>query len=152
MSSGKLDFGNAMELATIYLRLGMEGPFQGLTRGLIESTNLPPEACLSVSRFYEANKRWDLYAYALAKYLARDPTAFKSWIDLGYVQLILNKPQEAFASLKRAVDVGGDVARSLLRDDPRFAPLRDTPPFKALVPPRKDVDATGNFPLMNPGF
>ncbi len=150
MGKGQLDFGKAMELATTYLRLGMEGQFQGLTRGLVDSTNMPPEASLAVARFFEANGRLDMQAYALQKYLARDPSAFKSWIDLGYAQLNLNKPQEAFASLKKAIEVGGEVARSLLRNDDRFAPLRDAPPFKALVPQAK-VDM-GNYPLMNPGL
>jgi tetratricopeptide (TPR) repeat protein len=151
MGKGKLDFGRAMELAGVYLKLGMEGQFQGLTRSLVDSPTLPPEACLAVSKFFEANKRWDLRVYALQKYLARDPNAFKSWIDLAYTQLILNKPQEAFASMKRAIEVGGEVARSLLREDPRFAPLREAEPFKALVPPAKK-SAMGDFPIMNPGM
>jgi tetratricopeptide (TPR) repeat protein len=152
MGKGKLDFGNAMELAGIYLKLGMEGQFQGLSRGLIDSPALPPEASLTVARFMEANKRWDLRVYALQKYLTRDPAAFKSWIDLSYAQLIINKPQEAFASLKRSIEVGGEVARSLLREDPRFEQLREAPPFKALVPPLKKPPALGGFPLMNPGL
>ena len=151
MSKGQLDFAKAMELASIYLRLGMEGQFQGITRGLVDSPTLPPEAALQVARFFETNKRWDMQAYALQKYLARTPTAFKSWIDLSYAQLLLNKPQEAFASLQKAVEAGGDVARGLLREDARFAPLRDTPPFKALVPPAK-TPALGGYPLLNPGF
>jgi len=150
MGKGQLDFGKAMELATVYLRLGMEGQFQGLTRGLVDSANMPPEASLKVAQFFAANKRWDMQVYALQKYLTREPKAFKSWIDLAYTQLILNKPQESFASLKKSVETGGEVARSLLRNDSRFAPLRDTPPFKALVPPVK-FDP-GNYPLMNPGF
>ncbi len=151
MAKGKLDFGRAMELASVYQRLGMEGQFQGLTRGLVDSPTLPPEACLAVARFFESGKRWDLQVYALQKYLTRDPTAFKSWIDLAYTQLILNKPQDAFNSLRKAVEVGGEVARGLLRNDPRFAPLRDAPPFKALVPPAKNQDM-GSFPLMNPAL
>jgi len=150
MTKGQLDFGKAMELAAIYLRLGMEGPFQGLTRGLVDSTNMPPEACLHVARFFESNKRWDMQVYALQKYLARDPTAFKSWIDIGYAQLLMNKPQEAFNSLKKAVEVGGEIARGLLRDDPRFAPLRESAPFKALVPPAKARST--NYSLMDPGL
>jgi tetratricopeptide (TPR) repeat protein len=151
MSGGKLDFNNAMDLATTYLRLGMEGQFQGLTRSLLETTNLPPETCLTISQLFEANKRWDLRVFALQKYLAREPNAFKSWIDLAYTQFVLNKPQEAFVSLKKAVEVGGEVARGLLRDDPRFTPLRESPHFKALVPPPKNRNLD-TFPMMSPGL
>jgi tetratricopeptide (TPR) repeat protein len=151
MASGKLDFNSAMDLATTYLRLGMEAQFQGLTRSLIDTPTLPPEAYLSIAQLFEANKRWDLRIYALQKYLTREPTAFKSWIDLAYTQFFINKPQEAFVSLKKAVEVGGDVARGLLRDDPRFTPLRESPHFKALVPPLKNRNLNA-FPMMAPGL
>jgi len=151
MSDGKLDFNNAMDLATTYLRLGMEGQFQGLTRSLVDAPNLPPETCLTIAQLFEANKRWDLRVYALQKYLTREPNAFKSWIDLAYTQFVLNKPQEAFVSLKKAVEVGGEVARGLLRDDPRFTPLRESPPFKTLVPTPKNRNLD-TFPMMSPGL
>jgi hypothetical protein len=51
--------------------------------------------------------------------------------------------------LKKAVEVGGEVARGLLRDDPRFTPLRESPPFKALVPPLKNRNLDA-FPMMTP--
>ncbi len=133
LRSGKLAFGDACELATIYLRLGMEPQFVSLTRGLVDSPSLPPEASLSVARLYEANKRWDLCIYALQKYLIREPNAYKVWIDLAYFQFLNKKPQEAFYSLKKSVAAGGDIARSLLLADQRFAPLRTSLEFKALV-------------------
>ncbi len=137
LGKGKLAFGQALELAGLYLKFGMEAQFQGLTHSLIDTPSLPSEAYAALSQFFETNKRWDMNAYALQKYLALNPTAFKSWIDLAYTQLILNQAQEGLASLNRAVTVGGEVARGLLREDPRFAPLRDVPSFKALVPPSK---------------
>ena len=145
MGKGQLDFGKAMELATIYMRLGMEAQFQGLTRGLVDTTNMPSEAVLAMARFFEANKRYEMQVYTLQKYLSRDPAAFKSWIDLGYALLLTSKPQEAFSALKKAIEMGGDVARSLLRDDPRFAPLHDSAPFKALVP---QAAGGGNYSLL----
>jgi hypothetical protein len=38
-------------------------------------------------------------------------------------------------SLRQAVAIGGEMARALLRNDPRFAPLQNIPVFRALVPP-----------------
>jgi len=145
LGKGKLAFGQAVELAGFYLKFGMEAQFQGLTRSLIDSPTLPSKAFSVLSRFLETNKRWDMNAYALQKYLTLNPTAFKSWIDLAYTQLILNKSQEGLASLNKAVTVGGEVARGLLREDPRFAPLRDVPAFKTLAPPSNN-STEGKFP------
>jgi tetratricopeptide (TPR) repeat protein len=131
----RLDVNAALELASLYQRLSLDQQFQGLTASLLDNTNLPSAVHLAVARLYSDGKRWDLLTNALQRYLKIEPNSYKSWIDLGFAQLALNKPEDALKSLRQAVALGGEMARSLLRKDPRFAQLQNIPVFRALVPP-----------------
>jgi tetratricopeptide (TPR) repeat protein len=131
----KLDIGAALELAALYHRLGLEPQFQGLTLSLIENTNLPPAVHLAVARLCNDARRWDLLINVLQRYLKTEPNSYKNWIDLGFAQFSINKPEEGMKSLRQAVAVGGEMARTILRQDPRFTPLQNIPVFRALVPP-----------------
>lgn len=148
MGEGKLDVGRALDLANVYARLGMEAQFQSLTRSLVENTNLPPDICLRVAQIYGSGRRWDMIEYALGRYLQRDDRNFRVWIELAVAQLAQNKQDQAFASLRRAVNAGDEAARTVLRNDQRFAPLRATPFFQSLVPPGRQASPFG-LPLDN---
>jgi tetratricopeptide (TPR) repeat protein len=130
-----LDISSALELAALYQRLGLETHFQGITRSLLDNTNLPPAIYMAVAKLFTDGKRWDMLIDALQRYLKIEPNSYKSWIDLGFAQLTVNKPEEGLASIRQAVAVGGEMARSILRQDPRFAQLQNIPVFRALVPP-----------------
>ena len=134
-NQGQGDLNTAMELADLYRKLNMEGQFQGLTMNILNDTNVPPNAYLAVAKMYADAKRADLLATALEKYLAREPSNPKVWIDLAAIQAAMQKTSECMKSLKQAVDLGGEPARDILRKDARFTPVRDTPEFKSLVPP-----------------
>ncbi len=143
---GKVDVNSALELASIYQRLGMDAQFLSLTRGVLDSTNLPPGIYLSVAQLYGAGKRWDLFSGALRRYLQFDSRNFRIWIDVAYAELSQNRPTEAFDALRRAVETGGEAARAALRQDKRFEPLQQSPEFRALVPPPRDL------PLLESGL
>ena len=156
MGEGKLDVSRAMDLANVYLRLNMEAQFQGLTRSLVENTNLPPNVSLAVAQVYGNAQRWDLLEYALGNYLKRDEHNFKAWLELAAACMAQNKQDPTFSALRRAVETGGEAARAVLRSDPRFAPLRPMPAFQALVPAPRQISPFGGLPLDSsapgPGF
>ena len=135
IGENRLDVNSAMELASLYQRLSLEPQFQGLTRSLLDNTTMPATVYMAVANLYGSGKRWDLQTNALRRYLQVEPNGYKAWIELGFAQLSLNKPEEALKSLRQAVATGGEMARSVLRQDPRFAQLQNIPVFKALVPP-----------------
>ncbi len=66
------------------------------------------------------------------------------WIELAAIRTEMNRPGQAIGALKQAVNKGGEPIRSLIRKDPRFAPLRNQPKFKELIPP---VPAASPFAL-----
>ena len=72
------------------------------------------------------------------------PTNPEAWYDLAAVKTQIGKPAEALPALKQALDLSAQrlqrdpKARDLLasaRKEDRFAPLRQLPEFKKLVPP-----------------
>jgi tetratricopeptide (TPR) repeat protein len=135
IGENRLDIGAALELASLYQRLSMEAQFQGLTRSLLDNTNLPARVYMEVANIYAGAKRWDMLVNALNRYLQVEPNGYKAWIELGFAQLMQNKPEEGLKAMRQAVATGGEMARAVLRQDPRFGQLQSIPVFKALVPP-----------------
>jgi len=127
------DLNSALELISIYPRLNMQQQFVSLAMSILDNTNLPPAAYLQVAQVCGNVKRLDILAEAFQRYLKRDPGNFKVWIDFGLAQLAMNKPTDSLASLKKAVETGGDAARTALANDNRFGPFHQSPEFQALI-------------------
>lgn len=134
-ASGQGELNAALELADLYNKLRMDGAFQGLTMNILNDTNLPANYYLSIAKMYADAKRMDLLAYALQRYLTREPGNPRVWVDLSAVLVLLNQQDRAMESLRRAIDLGGDQIRDIVRQDNRFESVRDNPAYKALVPP-----------------
>ena len=145
-NQGQGELNTAMELADLYRKLNMEGQFQGLTMNILNDTNIPPNAYLAIAKMYADSKRMDLLAVALEKYLAREPANPKVWIDLAAIQAAMQKSNDCMQSLKRAIDLGGEPVRDIIRKDPRFNPIRESPEFKALVPSIQQQGLPMNLP------
>jgi tetratricopeptide (TPR) repeat protein len=145
-NQGQGELNTAMELADLYRKLNMEGQFQGLTMNILNDTNIPPDAYLAVAKMYADSKRADLLAVALEKYLAREPSNPKVWIDLAAIQVMTQKPNECMQSLRRAIELGGEPVRDVVRKDTRFNPIRETPEFKSIVPPIQQQGLPMNLP------
>ena len=145
---GQADLNVAMELADIYRRLNMDSQFQGLTMNILNDTNIPPNAYLAVAKMYADGKRLDLLAVALEKYLAREPSNARVWVDFAAIQAAIQKSNDALRSLKQAVDLGGEPVQDIIRKDPRFESIRERPEFKALVPTVPPQDLPLNLPML----
>ncbi len=146
-SGGHGELNSAMELADLYRKLNMEGPFQGLTMNILNDTNIPPNFYLAVAKLYADAKRMDLLSVALERYLARDPSNPRVWIDLAAVHTALQRTNDAVNDIRRAVEIGGEPARDIIRKDRRFDAIRENAEFKAVIPPIQ-----ANLPLNLPNL
>ncbi len=123
----------AFELADIYRKSGLQEPFLALTRSMLENKDMTPQVYLRLAQMYAEERRPDLLAEALERYLGRVPADARAWLDLAVVRLSLQKPNEAFAALQQAVRVGGEEALALIREDRRLDALRNLPAFRQLL-------------------
>jgi tetratricopeptide (TPR) repeat protein len=87
-------------------------------------TNSPPEVYLNIARMYYEAKRTDKMAEYLQKFVERQPTDWKAWLDLASSRMMLGQTNAAVQALSQAVNYGGDEARSLIYQDERFAAIR----------------------------
>jgi len=133
-SQGQGEVNAAFELADLYQKLGMGQRFEQLTQQILNDQSLPPDMYLKIGQMYANAKRFDLLNVALQKYLAREPSNARVWVDLAAVQTALNKQNEALESLQKAISLGGEAVRDLARKDTRFDALRQNPKFQQMVP------------------
>ncbi len=147
VQKGQVDVNLALELAALYQRLNMGGPFEGLMQSFLASTNLPPNILMAVAQLSGNGRRWPLAERALRRYLAAAPRDFKAQIELACAQGAQGQAAEAMASLREAVSLGGEPARAILRADQRLAPLRANPDFVRLAQPSRPAMDAGMLPF-----
>jgi tetratricopeptide (TPR) repeat protein len=138
------DINSAMELADIYRRMNLQQLFDSLTMNIINQSNLPPSIILRIGQMYADSKRYDMLITSLEKYLSREPANPTAWVNLSAAQATMQRSNDAIKSLRRAVEIGGDPVRDLVRKDGRFNPIRNMPEFNSLVPP---VQAGMDLPM-----
>jgi tetratricopeptide (TPR) repeat protein len=143
-SAGSPDINGAVELCQTYLRLGLLGNFQGLALRLLNEDRVPPNVYLTIGQMFSQIKRMDLIEVALTRYLTREETDSRRWLDLAVVQAAQKKNDPAFASLEKAVKIGGPALQELARKDTRLNVLHSDPRFEKLVP---SAPANINFPI-----
>ena len=127
------DLNTAMELLSVYGSLNMQGQFSSLVARILQTANLPQQLYMQIAQICGNARRPDLAAETLKRYLEHDQFNARAWIELAFAQLSANQANEAMASLKKAVAVGGDAARTFLRSDNRFGALRQVPQFQSLI-------------------
>jgi hypothetical protein len=140
MRQGHTNVNTPLDLAASYLRLGMNGEFQALMQNLLQGTNIPPNAYLPVAQICGDGRQWDLAVVAMRRHLQSEPRDFKTWINIAFAEMLQKKQDDAMNCLRHAVATGGEAARSILRQDRRFAPMRDRTDFRALLPPPPQLD------------
>jgi tetratricopeptide (TPR) repeat protein len=147
-SSGEADLNAAMELASLYQRLNLQQRFEQLTGQMINDPNLPPQIYLQIGQLYANAKRFDLLEQALRKFLEKEPNNARVWVDLAAVQAATDKQDASLQSLKRAISLGGEAVREMVRKDQRFERMRRNPEFQRMVP-MGGMGMGGNMPAPN---
>ena len=132
---GKLEKGatadEVLELASIFTRLNMRTEMDALSTNILNNTNCPTQCLLKLAQLFSDAKRIDMAQEAFRRYTVRAPQDAQGWIELGWSQLQQNLTADALASWKKAMETGGDPARTLLRKDRRFAALWQQPGLPA---------------------
>jgi tetratricopeptide (TPR) repeat protein len=123
-----------------------------LVDDLLTNNASDANAMLAAAQLYNQAYEFPRAERALSRYATLMGEQPEAWFDLAAMQALLNKQAECVSSLKRALTY--DAARrtragpaapppqhdllALARTDPRFAGVRETPDFKALVdsPPK----------------
>ena len=99
---------------------------------------------LSIAQAYAALGNVPKLEATLEKLTKVMPTSPEAWYDLAVLKAGLGKSAEGISALRQALDLSAKrlqhdpKARDLLasaRKEDRFAPLRQSPEFKQLVPP-----------------
>ena len=140
------DLNSVMELLSVYGNLNMQGPFAALAMRLLQSANLPPQAFLQIAQVCGNFRRFDLAADTLKRCLDRDPNNSRLWIELALMQLSANQANETVASLRKAVEVGGEAVRTFLRGDNRFGTFRQSPQFQSLIQKAQPLELKTTLP------
>ena len=111
---------------------------------LFNDPKLDPNTALSIAQAYAALGNAPKLEGTLEKLTKLMPANPEVWYDLAVVESGLGKPTEALSFLRQAVDLSAKrlqrdpKARDLVasaRKEEHFAPLRQLPEFKKLVPP-----------------
>jgi len=123
------------ELASLAGLRGLWTQAATLYREAIAAHPAEPAAYLQLAQTCNDARRPDVATEALRRYLSRDPLNSRIWIELAAMQLSVNQANDALASLTRAVEVGGEAARAVLRVDRRFARLLGNRRFVSLAQP-----------------
>ncbi|MFA6172761.1 MAG: DUF2723 domain-containing protein [Kiritimatiellales bacterium] len=139
-----VDINVAFELIQIYNAMQESGPMQQLISNLLRS-NLPPEIHLQLAQMLLQMKRADLAEPVVLTYLKAKPDDLRVQVELAAVRVVLGRPDQALATLRTAVEKGGEPIRAMLRKDMRFQPLWNDVRFQTLVPPAPAVNLNSPF-------
>ena len=131
------DINDVMELISIFSRMNMPTEMASLSMNMLNNSNIPPQYLLQLAQMCNESRRVEMAQECFRRYLARMPQDSRIWIELGWTQLMMNQPSEGLTSWRKAVEIGGEAARGILRSDKRFLPLwqqQNLPePFRQLI-------------------
>jgi tetratricopeptide (TPR) repeat protein len=133
LSKGSCTLDMVFELTTIYQRTGHEQQFQDMSMQILNNTNTPSSAYLKVAELASNPPRWPLIAEAYQRYLQREKSDPRIWLELACAQTHLGQNDRAIQSLHQAITCGGEPLKDAIRKDPRFDPLRSMEGFQKLL-------------------
>jgi len=147
LKNGSIEFNSAMQLISIYLQMNQARQADALAKKMLNSDTLQPQMALQLAQYMAKGRRFASTELALKKYTSLQPNDPQGWANLAALQLVLKKQSETFVSLKKAIEVGGEPARNMLRKDKRFDPIRKSSEFQKLVPSIPNQGGMGLVPL-----
>lgn len=147
-SGGKgADIKAAIELVQIYGHLRQWPNFEGLVKRILTDDRMPPQVFLNIAEVTKRFKKLDLMEMSVKRYLEKQPADIKRRIELAAVQTMRNHKDAALDSIRKAIEMGGNPVRDLIRKDARFTPLQGDERFRKMIPP----PAARSGPLNLPG-
>jgi len=140
-----------LELLAVYARLGLQHELRAFGSTLLAATNAPPAYFLELGILFSRIRQIDFAQNALTSYTTHVPRDPHGWIELGWIYLLQGKLNEGYEAWSQAVRLGGDSARNVLRDDPRFQmvwqqgslPEQFRESFRRLLPNRPTSKTSG---------
>lgn len=126
-----------MELLSVYHKLNARNDMINLCRQMLGIKELPPQALYGIGQALSAIQQPDMALQAYQRYTQAIPQDFRGFIEVGWIELSRGQHNNGYQAWQRAVTVGGETARQMLRTDARFAPLWQQPnlprPFFELI-------------------
>jgi tetratricopeptide (TPR) repeat protein len=135
-AGGRMDFDRAMELAAIYVQTGAPKKADQIGMALLNSKAVSPSILLQLARHMAGLQRHAVAEQALINYTSVAPKDPRGWLNLAAFRIARHNYEETPDLLEKAIAIGGEPIRNILRKDPRFDPVRNSKEFKKLVPLR----------------
>jgi tetratricopeptide (TPR) repeat protein len=136
------DFQKAFDLASKYLSLQQNDRAIQILDDVLKNPKVNVNAALGVAQAFAQMQNSAKLETALEKLAQLSPDSPETWYDLAASKAMTGKPDEALKDLRRALELNGqrlakNPATNDLRNnaatDQRFAAMRSTPEFQALV-------------------
>jgi tetratricopeptide (TPR) repeat protein len=136
------DFQKAFDLASKYLSLQQNDRAIQILDDVLKNPKVSVNAALGVAQAFAQMQNPVKLETALEKLAQLSPDSPETWYDLAASKAMTGKPDEALKNLRRALELNGqrlakNPATNDLRNnaatDQRFATMRGTPEFQALV-------------------
>jgi predicted Zn-dependent protease len=134
LKSGNIEFVDAIQLIDIYLQTQQASRAEALVRQMLASNTMQPAMLMQLAQHMARGRRLASVELILKKYTTIQPQDPKGWINLAALQVALNKRGEMWVAMDRAIALGGDSIRNIIRKDKRFNGIRNTPEFKKRIP------------------
>ena len=147
--NGLAGFDDVALLLNLYFQSGQAGRADAMALNIIQNSAMPPNALMQLAQLMASQRRVDVVVKILTQYTRVSPKEPQGWLNLAAFQLLQNKRAEAFVSLAKAVEYGGQNMRNAIRKDARFNPIRNTREYQQLIPPlpQSNANPLGLTPL-----
>jgi tetratricopeptide (TPR) repeat protein len=139
--TGKLSFQETVQLASFYFSSGQIPRADALMLSCLKDEDCTPDTAIKIAQLMAQQRRFSVVYQALTKFTQLKPEDPIGWINLAALHLSMNKPAEMWKSIDRAIAAAPTQARTIIRQDARFNPIRKTQEYQTRVPsPKSSVD------------